>query len=302
MNGYLHNIYAQSLSDYGDIICLPHSKGWILKRRIPDSDHYDAMGIYPLFVCESWENLPRDLEEIQNELVCLSIVTDPFGEFDKNILKSLFSDAFFVFKEHFIIDLSKNLDKIISKHHWRNINKAQKNVFVERCRSPKLVAYDWIKLYRNLIKVRNITGIPAFSERALAKQLEVPGVQIFCGINEGETVAVLVWYIIGNVAYYHLGASSDRGYGLNASFALFWRSIEYFSSSGLDWVNLGAGAGTNANGNSGLTRFKKGWSSGTKPVYFCGRVFNQEIHDKILKQKNIEYDKYFPAYRKGEFT
>jgi hypothetical protein len=302
MNGYLHNIYAESLSDYGEIICLPHSKGWILKRRIPDSDHYDAMGIYPLFVCESWKNLPRDLEEIQNELVCLSIVTDPFGEFDKNILKSLFSDAFFVFKEHFIIDLSENLDKIISKHHWRNINKAKKEILVEKCESSKIICDDWIKLYKHLIKAHNIKGIPAFSEKVLAKQLEVPGVQIFRGINEGETVAMLIWYIIKNVAYYHLGASSDRGYGLNASFALFWKSIEYFSSMGLDWVNLGAGAGTEANGTTGLARFKKGWSSGTKTAYFCGRIFNEKQYKNIMKHKNMDCGNYFPAYRKGEFS
>jgi hypothetical protein len=301
MNGYLHNTYAQSLSDYGETVYLTHSKGYILKRRIPDFDYYDAMGIYPLFVCERWDKLFRDLEEIKNELVCISIVTDPFGEFDKNVLKSLFSDAFCAFKEHFIIDLSQNLDKIISKHHWRNIKKAQKKISVEICGSPKLIADDWIKLYKHLIKAHNIKGIPAFSERALAQQLEVPGVQIFRGINEGETVAMLVWYIIKNIVYYHLGASSDRGYGLNASFALFSRAIEYFSSLGLDWINLGAGAGANTNRASGLARFKKGWSSGTKQVYFCGRIFNAELYNNILKQKNMGSGKYFPAYRKGEF-
>ena len=301
MSGYLHNTYAESLSDYGEIICLPHSKGWILKRRIPNSGYHDGIGIYPLFACENWDKLPLDLEEVKNDLVCLSMVTDPFGKFDKNVLKNLFIDAFFVFKKHFVIDLSKNMDEIISKHHWRNIKKAKKKIFVEKCESSKLICDDWIKLYKHLIKAHNITGIPAFSERALAKQLEVPGAQIFRGINEGETIAVLVWYIIKNVAYYHLGASSDRGYRLNASFALFWKSIEYFSSLGLEWINLGAGAGANANGISGLARFKKGWSSGTTPVYFCGRIFNAEQYNNILKQKNMGSGKYFPAYRKGEF-
>ena len=145
MDGYLHITYAESLSDYGEILFLPYSKGWILKRRIPKSDYNDGMGIYPLFVCENWDELARDFAEIKNKLVCFSIVTDPFGEFDKNVLKSLFSDAFFAFKEHFIIDLSQNLDNIISKHHWRNIKKAREKIFVERCKSPKLIADDWIK-------------------------------------------------------------------------------------------------------------------------------------------------------------
>ena len=112
---------------------------------------------------------------------------------------------------------------------------------------------------------------------------------------------MLVWYIIKDVAYYHLGASSDHGYRLNASFSLFYQSIEYFSSKGINWINLGAGAGTESDSDTGLDRFKKGWSSGTKAVYFCGRIFDIEQYNNILKQKNMDSGKYFPAYRKGEF-
>lgn len=301
MDGYLHSAYAQSLLDHGEIIFLPHSKGWILKRRIPNFDYYDGMGIYPLFICENWEGLSEDIEEIKNELVCFSIVTDPFGKFNKNILIREFTDVFSPFKNHFVIDLSQPFDKYISRHHRRNIKKAQRKIFVEKCELSRSIVDDWIKLYKHLIRIHNIRGIPAFSEKALSRQLEVPGAQIFRGIYGGETIAMLVWYIDNNIGYYHLGASSELGYRLKASFALFQQSIEYFYNIGLEWLNLGAGPGTDGKKASGLTRFKKGWSSGTRTTYFCGKIFDRLKYAEIIRKKNILNGNYFPAYRSDEF-
>ena len=74
MNGYLHKAYAKSLLNNGEIIFLPQSKGWILKRKIPNFNYYDGMGIYPLFICENWNGLSEDLKEIRNELICFSLI------------------------------------------------------------------------------------------------------------------------------------------------------------------------------------------------------------------------------------
>jgi len=300
MNGYFHKAYAQSLSDYGEKIFLNHSKGWILRRKISNFEYYDGMGIYPLFVCENWDKLPKDLKEIENELVCFSIVTDPFGNFDKNVLKQEFSEVFIPFKEHFIIDLSQPIEKNISKHHWRNIKKAQKHILVERCESIHLISNEWIKLYKHLTKVHHIRGIPAFSERALTEQLEVPGAIVFRGIHNEETAGMLIWYIQNNIAYYHLGASSEMGYGLKVSFALFWESINYFSSIGLEWINLGGGAGIGGNGTTGLVRFKQGWSSGKRLTYFGGKIFNRNKYQEVKRRNKTVNKNYFPVYRSCE--
>ena len=302
MVGYLHKDYAQSLSEHGNIIRLPHSKGWILKRKIPDFDYFDGMGIYPLFFCENWNNLSEDLKEIENDLVCFTMVTDPFGKFNKSILKEEFNDVFFPFKEHFVIDLSKPLEQIISIHHRRNIKKALKKVIVERCESPVTVSKEWVKLYENLINIHHIKGIPAFSKSALVKQLGVPGVIVFRGIYNDKTVGMLIWYVNNQIGYYHLGASSMLGYSLKASFALFWESINYFSSKGLEWINLGAGAGSDCNGTAGLTRFKKGWSSEIKIAFFCGKIFCKRRYHEISIKNGYNSEKYFPSYRLGEFS
>ena len=110
-----------------------------------------------------------------------------------------------------------------------------------------------------------------------------------------------IWYVDREVAYYHLGAYSEDGYKMRASFALFWSAIELFSTRGLRWLNLGAGAGVENSGTDGLTRFKRGWSTGTRTAYFCGRILDQASYASILEAAGAPSTGYFPAYRNGEF-
>jgi hypothetical protein len=112
---------------------------------------------------------------------------------------------------------------------------------------------------------------------------------------------MLLWYIQGNVGYYHLGAYSEFGYELRASFALFSFAIDYFAADRLRWLNLGAGAGVQGDATDGLSRFKRGWSTETRTVYLCGRIFNRSRYQEIVKAKRIGITGYFPAYRRGEF-
>jgi hypothetical protein len=71
---------------------------------------------------------------------------------------------------------------------------------------------------------------------------------------------------------------------------------------GLEWLNLGAGAGVSENSMDGLSRFKRGWSTDTRKVYFCGRIYDKVNYSLVTKAKDTIGSDYFPAYRKGEFT
>ncbi len=66
--------------------------------------------------------LYQDLEEIGNKLVSLSLITDPFGAYDLNYLHSCFKDVLIPFKEHFVVDLSRHPNDIISRNH-HNLSK-----------------------------------------------------------------------------------------------------------------------------------------------------------------------------------
>jgi hypothetical protein len=260
------------------------------------------MGCYPLFACQDWHGLDADLRELATDLVCLSLVTTPFGQYDAELLARCFPEISRPFKEHFVVDLALPMRSYVSDHHQRNARLALRAVEVECSESPVHYGDEWVGLYANLIKRHNITGIAALSRRCLSLQLAVPGAIAFRARYDEQTVGMLIWYVSDEVAYYHLGAYSDAGYEVRASFALFWSAIEYFQRRGLRWLNLGAGAGVQQCGVDGLSRFKRGWSTGSRTAYFCGRIFNAEKYTALVNRAARPTTTYFPVYRFGEFS
>lgn len=300
--GYLHRDYAHSLSEFGRPRLLPGCQGWILERPIPQLDHRDGMGLYPLFCCRRWDRLEADLEALASDLVSLSLVSDPFGDYDAALLQRCFPHVARPYKEHYVVDLSRPRDEFVSDHHRRNVDKALENVQVQRVTEPTAYLDEWVRLYGVLVERHDITGVTAFSRAAFARQLQTPGTTLFRGVHEGETVSMLIWYRQGDVAYYHLGAHSQMGYDLVASFALFWEAIGYFRRpEGVRWLNLGAGAGARGDAEDGLSRFKSGWATGARTAYFCGRIFDPETYEAAKQAAGVGQTDYFPAYRLGEF-
>jgi Acetyltransferase (GNAT) domain len=298
--GYLHGAYAASLAEYGTPLMLPRSGAWVLRRRIDGVALHDAMGCYPLLACREWTQLPRDLEDLEQDLVCVSAVPDPFGDFPLELLAECF-DLVRPFKEHFVIELARSPSSYVSVHHRRNVRRALRVVDVEACDDPPAVLEDWAGLYSHLVQRHEITGIRSFSRSSFARQLAVPGISVFRATHARRTVGMLLWYVQGDVAYYHLGASNALGYDLGASFALFWSAIDFFTNSGLQWIDLGSGAGLVDSATDGLRRFKRGWSTHTRTAYFCGRIFDARRYAALAAATDTENAVYFPAYRSGEF-
>ena len=296
--GYSHPAYAASLSEFGVPRKLPKCGGHILVRGIPGTSYQDAMGPYPLFACRDWSRLPEDLEDLGEDLVSLALVTDPFGDYDEDLLNRCF-DVVRPFKQHFVADLAVPRDSIVSKHHRYYARKAVGEVRVEECEEPKRFLNEWTSLYENLTDRHGLGGIQAFSKESFSKQLEVPGVVMFRAVAANETVGMHLWYVSGEVAYSHLAASSGRGYGMMAAYALHWFAIERFAGR-LASLDLGAGAGIGRDSN-GLSRFKKGWSTGTRTAYFCGRIFDPDTYAELSRRVGPSRTGYFPAYRSGEF-
>jgi len=302
LTGYLHAGYAESLSQFGTPRQLPRSGGWILERNIPGFPERDAMGCYPLLACRDWAALEADLKDLHGELVSLAVVADPFGSHGEDRLRRCFPDVMFAYKDHFVVDLSVPIHDRVSPHHRRNVARAQKSVDVRRCEDPSRALATWTALYDVLIERHGIEGMRAFSRRSFAAQLSVPGMTAFEAVHRDRTVGMLLWYVQDSVAYYHLGAHNDVGYERRASFALFWFAVEYFARCGLRWLDLGAGSGTKQTAD-GLTRFKRGWSTGIRPAFFCGRILDPTAYRAIARAKGIPAGTdYFPAYRKGEFA
>ena len=290
--GYLNPGYAASLKEFGQPRHLPSSQGWILTRAIPGSNERDALHCYPLFLCEQWSRLSEDLEAV-HDLVTLTLVTDPFAEADFARLERLFPDRCAPYKDHFIVDLA---EPKTTAHHRRKVRHAAQEVEVERCDRPAEWLDDFARLYAELVARKRIQGLRAFSRSAFETQLALPGCFTFGARRHERLVSIAIWYVMGSVAYYHLGASDADGYATSAPYALFDAAMKEFGALGLRHASLGAGTA----GDDGLTRFKAGWATGTRPVFLCGRVFRREQYAQL--NAAATNTGYFPAYRHGEFA
>jgi len=303
--GYLGPAYAASLAEFGQPLELPQSGGWLLKRRIPGTDLFDAMGCYPLFSCQDWKGLKGDLQNLGNRLVSVSLVTDPFGNWEAEDLKGNFDTAFH-FKDHYICDLAADPDQFISKHHRRYARKSLEHSEVELVDNAELHVNEWMDLYSVLVRRHCLTGIKAFSRSSFEKQLAVPGMVMMKITRNATVLGALLWLIQDRVAHAHLMALNEEGYAANAFYGLFWRSIEIFRgafASRVSFLNFGGGSGSAVGEADGMIFFKKGLSTGVRPVWFCGKILDRVRYDEMVSAKGAagNSDAYFPAYRKGEF-
>jgi hypothetical protein len=295
--GYLHPGYASSLAEFGTPLRLPGSEGFLLRRKIPNSMREDLMAPYPLFVCANWDRLPEDLHALENQYVSLVAVADPINGPDTAILRRAFPEFVKPFKEHFVVDCSVPLFSTLSKHHRYYSRRALREVEVEVTADCAPLLDDWCSLYRALCARHGLTGIKAFSRNAFAIQLSLPGTIAIVARAGGHIVGMHLWYLQGNCAYSHLAAFNDEGYRLMAAYALYHRAIEHFSER-VEVVHLGAGAGLASDETDGLTRFKRGWATGFRMAYLCGRVLDPVAFEELSRLHPPT--EYFPCYRNGE--
>lgn len=298
--GYHSREYALAIASGRNIVSLDHSGSWWIVHPVYNHDCFDYIPPYPLRFCADWALLKADVENLHqiDGLVSLYFTTDPFGNWTVEGLRDCFPDVCRLFKEHFVIDLSLEKDAHICKHHKRCISKSSGLVDVEVSSEPTTKLAKWLNLYDNLRQRHSIKGVTDFSIESLALQLQVPGIVAFIAGISREMVGMVLFYVMGRVAYYHLGAYSDQGYETSASYSIFNCAIDYFKANGLDWISLGAGGGMEKR-DDGLTRFKSGWATGTKPVYFCGKVIDANIYRRLPQETGPSY---FPAYRNQPYV
>lgn len=298
--GYAHPNYALSFTEFSEPRRLPGCGGWILVRQIPGTPYKDAMGCYPIFACRDWTRLQEDLEHACLDLVALSLVADPFSGVAPTHLERCF-DFVRPFKTHYIVDLTYPLESFVGKGHCYKARRSLKPMEVEVCLEPIRYLDNWLKLYDNLTKRHNIKGISAFSSKSFENQLRLPGMIMVIGKKEGEVLGADLILSQDDKAYGHLAAFSPRGYQIKASYGIYWTALKYLGSHGIHFYDVGGAAGMKENAEDGLSRFKKGWSNSRSMTYFCGRIFDREKYEQLVKIKGVTPTDYFPAYRQGEF-
>ncbi len=301
--GYLSALYAESLAEFGQPLELPRCRTWLLERPIPGSTCRDAMGCYPLFSCGNWSKLGEDIDLLGGRLVTLAVVVDPFSPLTSHELQACF-DVVKPFKDHFVVDVAVPSEVHVSPHHCHYARKSLRKIEVHVVSDPSDHLDEWVTLYDNLIQRHQLRGLKAFSRECFRRQLAVPGMVMFMATLGDQILGAHLWYVQGTVAYSHLSATSEIGYRCRAAYGIYWTAIETFKRQFADkvkWLDLGAGAGLATGGENGLTEFKKHWASGTRRVFFCGKIFDPLAYTQLSRAVSANPNGYFPTYRQGEF-
>jgi Acetyltransferase (GNAT) domain len=301
LDGYGDARYVRSLDEFGIPRPLRRSMGWLLERQIPSAAVRDAIGPYPLFSCRRWHALGDDLDELEGELVSVALVADPLGEHTPELLERTFEVAE-PFKEHYVAELGDERLTFVSPHHRRKAARALREVTIVEPDDPTSVLDTWVTLYGELSRRRGFSGLRAFSRKAFARQLRVPGMAAFEAQRDGTTVSIALWLRRDGAVYFHLGASAAEGYAVSASYALFWRALERFTDQRVGVILLGGGAGLGKSRDEGLEFFKRGWATSTVPAYFCGRILDGVEYEHLRRGSRAPETSYFPAYRHGELA
>lgn len=300
LSGYLHPEYALALAEFGTPIELPRSGGWILRRPIPGTGWVDATGPYPFLVCRDWSALGADLDDLREDVVSIAATPDPFAEVSRGDLERAFRDRVLHFKDHHVADLSTPIEQFVSRHHLRSAEKALRRVRVEVCTTPVDHLDTWNRLFAMAVHHFGITGIRGFSPGVFARHFTLPGVVMTLAWEGDEVVAAHVQCVHGDAAYAHLAAAGPRARAVGAAYALYLEELRYFTGR-VRWIDWGGSAGVGDTGG-GLADFKHGWSTGTRPAYFAGRVLRPDLYSHLTEAVGATGTSYFPSYRAGEFT
>ncbi|HEX4333741.1 MAG TPA: GNAT family N-acetyltransferase [Usitatibacter sp.] len=294
--GYAHPGYARSLAEFGTPLELTRSGGWMLERPVAKGGASDAMGCYPLLFCRDWRSLREDLDALEGRIVSACAVPDPFGAHDEALLRDAFRDVVTPFKQHFFTDMHVPLEESVSRHHRKYARKALRDVDAEVVADPAGYLDEWLGLHHWLVARHEASGIRAFSPRAFAAQLSLPGAVVVRATHRGVPVGAQLWFQHEDVAYGHVLAFTPDGYQLGAPYALYWFALSHFVGK-VRWCSFGGVSGTEVASPEGLARFKRGWATGTRTAYFCGRILDRARYDDLVVRAGTPARNFFPAYR-----
>ncbi len=277
--GYASTEYAQVYeNENSQIFGFPYEN--FLKNKIPNTEYYDYCNVYP-FLANNYHWLADDFDK---NAVSSVLITNPLREVVINRSMELE-----VYKEHSIVNLKDYDLSKISEGHRRNIKKSSLEIKVH---AEPLKILDIVIAYKNDLKERHgITGITDYTKEQLAKLISVPGTFLFTAQDGSYYCNTTLFYVQDNDVYMHFSYQGQGGIEKNANFKMIHQACMFFKQLGLDRLLLGS---VPDGGNSGLSRFKKGFASELKNNYIIKTIINKELYSKLSENKT---DGFFPSYR-----
>lgn len=160
-----------------------------------------------------------------------------------------------------VVDLDRSLEELRKnlKQKWRNgLNQAERNDLVLTRGTSLDLFTQFSTLFDEMLRRKpfHVELGPSFyrgvQERSAAEE------KLHIGIVKGQDGSLLagqVTSLLGDTCVYILGASSERGMQLKASYLLQWNIMTVAREHGCRWYDLG---GIDPENNPGVFHFKRG--------------------------------------------
>jgi len=190
-----------------------------------------------------------------------------------------------------MLDLAPPLEELRSNllQRWRrHLNKAEKGgLDVIEGTSDELFQV-FLKLAAEMCERKDLDSLAGYEQyRHIQQDLpESLKMKIFVCQHMGEPVAVTIGSVVGNTGVYLLGATGQAGLGLDASYLVHWRMIQWLKSVGARYYDLGA---INPQRNPGGYFFKQGiagksgWDETFLRVHQAGHTWRGWVTALFLK-------------------
>jgi hypothetical protein len=152
---------------------------------------------------------------------------------------------------------------------------------------------EWNLLSDVLSNRHQLQGMAHLSADEFALMAQTPGLFAAIAEADGEVLAMTWWLRHQDILYVHLSASSDAGYRLSASYALYAAVIDAYRHL---TINLGGCAGLADDPTDGLWWFKHRFANDAAMARLCGAILDPAAYEELGRNGAPE-NAYFPAYR-----
>lgn len=161
--------------------------------------------------------------------------------------------------DHYFVNLTLDQEAqlaSVSRHWRRSLKKAEAANLDIRFRTDEEGYRQFEALYERMVARKHAERAgPIHLLYRLKAALPESVLRLVLVSHQGSPVAGAVLALLGDTAYYILGATSDEALPLSAGIALQWWIVRSLSGEGLRWYDIGGTAG-----NKGLEVFKSGLS------------------------------------------
>lgn len=183
-------------------------------------------------------------------------------------------------KEVFVIDITKSEEDLLNEMKQKtryNINLAQKRgvsvrvISNETPNSNDQIVDRFIEMVDLTAKRKGVNFHPGDYYRMMIKTIPGKILKLYVAEFNNKIIAANLVVFFGKNAIYLHGATDDEYRNVMAPYLLQWQAILDAKKAGCEKYDFG-GVKTETDNNSwsGITKFKLGFSPGTKPIEFMG--------------------------------